>query len=230
MTDMMNWKPFSLTHVEYPEGDRLGQLLAISSLTPIAIIVGFITLILFRRDLHTIMFFVGALLNEAINLIMKKIIAEPRPLLRKSLYTEYGMPSSHSQMMWFFSSYSILFLIFRLRHINSSVLELIWKVVVAMALVAAAIVVSYSRVYLLYHSWSQVMWGAVIGLALGTCWFTLTHLVLTPFFPIVASWRISERLMIRDTSLIPNIMWFEYTHARTENRTRSRKLTSMKSQ
>lgn len=230
MTDMMNWKPFSLTHVEYPEGDRIGQLLAISSLTPIAIIVGFITLILFRRDLHTIMFFVGALLNEAINLIMKKIIAEPRPLLRKSLYTEYGMPSSHSQMMWFFSSYSILFLIFRLRHINSSVLELIWKVVVAMALVAAAIVVSYSRVYLLYHSWSQVMWGAVIGLALGTCWFTLTHLVLTPFFPIVASWRISERLMIRDTSLIPNIMWFEYTHARTENRTRSRKLTSMKSQ
>lgn len=226
----MNWKPFSLTHVEYPEGDRIGQLLAISSLTPIAIIVGFITLILFRRDLHTIMFFVGALLNEAINLIMKKIIAEPRPLLRKSLYTEYGMPSSHSQMMWFFSSYSILFLIFRLRHINSSVLELIWKVVVAMALVAAAIVVSYSRVYLLYHSWSQVMWGAVIGLALGTCWFTLTHLVLTPFFPIVASWRISERLMIRDTSLIPNIMWFEYTHARTENRTRSRKLTSMKSQ
>lgn len=230
MTDMMNWKPFSLTHVEYPEGDRIGQLLAISSLTPIAIIVGFITLILFRRDLHTIMFFVGALLNEAINLIMKKIIAEPRPLLRKSLYTEYGMPSSHSQMMWFFSSYSILFLIFRLRHINSSVLELIWKVVVAMALVAAAIVVSYSRVYLLYHSWSQVIWGAVIGLALGTCWFTLTHLVLTPFFPIVASWRISERLMIRDTSLIPNIMWFEYTHARTENRTRSRKLTSMKSQ
>lgn len=226
----MNWKPFSLTHVEYPEGDRIGQLLAISSLTPIAIIVGFITLILFRRDLHTIMFFVGALLNEAINLIMKKIIAEPRPLLRKSLYTEYGMPSSHSQMMWFFSSYSILFLIFRLRHINSSVLELIWKVVVALALVAAAIVVSYSRVYLLYHSWSQVMWGAVIGLALGTCWFTLTHLVLTPFFPIVASWRISERLMIRDTSLIPNIMWFEYTHARTENRTRSRKLTSMKSQ
>ncbi|XP_066975725.1 dolichyldiphosphatase 1-like isoform X3 [Macrobrachium rosenbergii] len=186
MSDV-KWKAFSLTHVEYPEGDRIGQLLAISSLTPLAIIVGFVTLILFRRDLHTIVFFAGALLNEAVNLVMKRIIAEPRPLTRKGLYTEHGMPSSHSQMMWFFSSYSILFLIFRLRHINSSGLELIWKVLVALSLIATAVVVAYSR-------------------------------------------RISERLMIRDTSLIPNIMWFEYTHARTENRARSRKLTSMKSQ
>ncbi|XP_066975723.1 dolichyldiphosphatase 1-like isoform X2 [Macrobrachium rosenbergii] len=197
MSDV-KWKAFSLTHVEYPEGDRIGQLLAISSLTPLAIIVGFVTLILFRRDLHTIVFFAGALLNEAVNLVMKRIIAEPRPLTRKGLYTEHGMPSSHSQMMWFFSSYSILFLIF--------------------------------RVYLLYHTWSQIIWGAVIGVMLGVSWFSFTHLVLSPFFPTVASWRISERLMIRDTSLIPNIMWFEYTHARTENRARSRKLTSMKSQ
>lgn len=41
---------------------------------------------------------------------------------------------------------------------------------------------------------------------------------------------VCERLMIRDTSLIPNILWFEYTHARTESRARNRKLTSMKSQ
>ncbi|XP_066975722.1 dolichyldiphosphatase 1-like isoform X1 [Macrobrachium rosenbergii] len=229
MSDV-KWKAFSLTHVEYPEGDRIGQLLAISSLTPLAIIVGFVTLILFRRDLHTIVFFAGALLNEAVNLVMKRIIAEPRPLTRKGLYTEHGMPSSHSQMMWFFSSYSILFLIFRLRHINSSGLELIWKVLVALSLIATAVVVAYSRVYLLYHTWSQIIWGAVIGVMLGVSWFSFTHLVLSPFFPTVASWRISERLMIRDTSLIPNIMWFEYTHARTENRARSRKLTSMKSQ
>ncbi|XP_042210575.1 dolichyldiphosphatase 1-like isoform X3 [Homarus americanus] len=197
MTDL-DWKPFSLTFVEYPKGDTIGKFLAISSLAPVAIVIGFVTLILFRRDLHTIMFFAGALLNEVINLVLKNIIAEPRPVLRGGLYTEYGMPSSHSQMMWFFTVYSILFLIF--------------------------------RVYLLYHSWSQVLWGALLGILLGCGWFTLTHLVLTPLFPVIASWSVCERLMIRDTSLIPNILWFEYTHARTENRARSRKLTSMKSQ
>ncbi|ROT66983.1 putative dolichyldiphosphatase 1 [Penaeus vannamei] len=85
MTDI-EWKAFSLTHVEYPKGDIIGQLLAISSLAPVAIIVGFVTLILFRRDLHTITFFGGALLNEGINLLLKHIIAEPRPWLRKGLY------------------------------------------------------------------------------------------------------------------------------------------------
>ncbi|XP_069948905.1 dolichyldiphosphatase 1 [Cherax quadricarinatus] len=229
MTDL-EWKPFSLTYVEYPNGDTIGKILAISSLTPIAIIVGFITLILFRRDLHTIMFFIGALLNEGLNLVLKSVIAEPRPVLRGGLYTEYGMPSSHSQMMWFFAVYSVLFLIFRLRHISNSMMELLWKVMVAVGLVTAASVVMFSRVYLLYHSWSQVLWGALVGVLLGCSWFMLTHLVLTPLFPVIASWSVCERFMIRDTSLIPNILWFEYTHARTENRARSRKLTSMKSQ
>lgn len=229
MTDL-EWKPFSLTYVEYPKGDTIGKFLAVSSLAPIAIIVGFITLILFRRDLHTIMFFAGAMINEILNLLLKYIIAEPRPVLRGGLYTEYGMPSSHSQMMWFFAVYSILFLIFRLRHISNSVMELLWKVVVAVGLVTTAGIVMYSRVYLLYHSWSQVLCGALVGILLGCGWFMLIHLVLTPLFPVIASWSVCEHLMIRDTSLIPNILWFEYTHARTENRTRSRKLTSMKSQ
>ncbi|KAK7079699.1 Dolichyldiphosphatase 1 [Halocaridina rubra] len=229
MTDT-TWKAFSLTHVEYPEGDSLGHLLAIISLLPVAIIVGFITLILFRRDLHTIVFFIGCLLSEAVSVSLKKIIAEPRPMTKRVLYTEYGMPSSHSQMMWFFTSYSVLFLILRLKHINNSVMEIVWKVLMGVSIATTAAVVGYSRVYLLYHTWSQIIWGAVLGMVLGISWFTFTHLVLSPVFPVVASWRISEQLMIRDTSLIPNIMWFEYTHARTENRTRSRKLTSMKSQ
>ncbi|KAK4293765.1 hypothetical protein Pmani_033565 [Petrolisthes manimaculis] len=226
----VDWKPFSLTYVEYPIGDVVGKFLAVCSLAPLAIIVGFVTLILFRRDLHTIMFFAGALLNEVINIVLKNIIGEPRPMTRPGLYTEYGMPSSHSQMMWFFASYSVLFFIFRLRHISNSMMELMWKVVVAAGVIVAACIVMYSRVYLLYHSWSQVLCGAIVGVVLGCGWFAVVHLILTPFFPTIASWSVCERLMVRDTSLIPNILWFEYTHARTENRARNRKLTSMKSQ
>jgi len=229
MTDI-EWKPFSLTHVEYPSGDLVGKFLALGSLIPIFLIVAFITLILFRRDLHTICFFVGIVLNELVNLILKHTIQHPRPFQRQDLYTEYGMPSSHSQLIWFFVVYSILFLIFRLHHISGSLIDMVGKAVVGLGLLVAACLVSYSRIYLLYHSWSQVLCGALVGGTLGASWFTLVHLILTPIFPIVASWNICELLMVRDTTLIPNILWFEYTHARQENRARSRKLISMKSQ
>uniref|UniRef100_A0A8D0E7M3 Dolichyldiphosphatase 1 n=1 Tax=Salvator merianae TaxID=96440 RepID=A0A8D0E7M3_SALMN len=46
-------KPISLTHVEYPAGDFTGYFLAYMSLGPIFIIFGFITLIVFKRELHT---------------------------------------------------------------------------------------------------------------------------------------------------------------------------------
>lgn len=74
------------------------MLLAWFSLLPIFILVGFITLILFHRDLHTvrpspsdllgvtflplllqIFYLAGVVLNEGINLVIKHIIKEPRP-------------------------------------------------------------------------------------------------------------------------------------------------------
>lgn len=36
-------------------GDFFGKLLAIVSLSPLGILSGFVTLIIFRRDLHTVM-------------------------------------------------------------------------------------------------------------------------------------------------------------------------------
>ncbi|CAL7933406.1 unnamed protein product [Xylocopa violacea] len=149
------WVPLSLTLVEYPQGDFFGKLLALISLIPFAIIAGFITLILFRRDLHTITFFSGIIINECINFILKHTICEARPMTRDTVHVEYGMPSMHAQFMWFFATYTTLFICMR---------------------------------------------------------------------------RISEYLLLRDTTLIPNILWFEYTNIRTEARARSRKLVSMKSQ
>nr|CAD7589680.1 unnamed protein product [Timema genevievae] len=85
-------------------------------------------------------------------------------------------------------------------------------------------------VYLQYHTWKQVLSGALVGFLFGSLWFALTYLIFTPLFPLIASWRISEFLLLRDTTLIPNVLWFEYTHSRQEARARSRKLVSMKSQ
>jgi dolichyldiphosphatase len=229
--ERLEWVPLSLTLVEYPQGDWLGKLLAVSSLLPFGILSGFVALILFRRDLHTITFFFGTTLNEVLNLVLKYTFCEARPMQRSVLYTEYGMPSSHSQFMWFFATYMVYFVFIRLQHMNNnSVLENAWKTVITVGCVSMAAVVTISRVYLQYHTWKQVLSGALVGFLFGSLWFAVTYLIFTPVFPVIVSWRISEFLLLRDTTLIPNVLWFEYTNSRQEARARSRKLVSMKSQ
>ncbi|CAG5092965.1 Similar to DOLPP1: Dolichyldiphosphatase 1 (Rhinolophus ferrumequinum) [Cotesia congregata] len=211
----IKWIPLSVSLVEYPQGDSLGLGLALISLMPLALIVGFITLIAFRRDLHTICFFIGVIVTDIVGLFLKYTIKEARPMKRDVVYVEYGMPSTHSLLMWFFATYTALFVCLR------------WTIIGGCATVA--VLVSYSRIYLQYHTISQVLCGFVVGIIMGVTWFFITHLVLAPFFPIIVS-RLSEFLLIRDSTLIPNVLWFEYTNIRTEARARSRKLVSMKSQ
>ncbi|XP_017703860.1 PREDICTED: dolichyldiphosphatase 1 isoform X4 [Rhinopithecus bieti] len=165
-------------------GDLSGHLLAYLSLSPVFVIVGFVTLIIFKRELHTISFLGGLALNEGVNWLIKNVIQEPRPCggPHTAVGTKYGMPSSHSQFMWFFSIYSFLFLYLRMHQTNNArFLDLLWRHVLSLGLLAAAFLVSYSR-------------------------------------------PVSEFFLIRDTSLIPNVLWFEYTVTRAEARNRQRKL------
>lgn len=67
-------------------------------------------------------------------------------------------------------------------------MERFWRIMIIAGCIITAMLVTYSRVYLLYHSNSQVLYGALIGITLGTAWFIITLTVLTPFFPIVVSW------------------------------------------
>lgn len=221
----------SLTLVEYPKGDLFGKILAFISLAPFGIGSGFITLILFRRDLHTITFFLGTLASEALNYFLKHTIQDPRPVTRPNDYNEFGMPSSHSQFMWFFATYISFFVFIRLHHMNNNtIMESMSKLVIIGSSVALALTVCVSRVYLQYHTLAQVICGSVVGFLFATVWFAFTYFVLTPVFPTIVSWRVSEMLLIRDTTLIPNVLWFEYTNTRAEVRARTRKLVSMKSQ
>ncbi|OQR73533.1 dolichyldiphosphatase 1-like, partial [Tropilaelaps mercedesae] len=95
---------------------------------------------------------------------------------------------------------------------NNSVWEGVWRHLLIAGGFFWAGVVATSRVYLEYHTLAQVIAGGALGAF------------------IACMWRISEVLLLRDTTLIPNVMWFEYTSYRQESRTRQRKLTSMKSQ
>ncbi|XP_049594323.1 dolichyldiphosphatase 1 [Syngnathus scovelli] len=221
------WRSISLTHVEFAEDDLTGHLLAYISLLPLAILVGFVTLIVFKRELHTISFFGGLTLNEAVNWMLKHILREPRPCAgtHSAMTSDYGMPSSHSQLIWFFVVYFFLFLYLRMHQTNNArCVDLLWRHVLSIVLLGVAFAVSYSRVYLLYHTWSQVFYGGVAGSVIAVLWFFITQELLTPLFPKIAAWPVSEYFLVRDTSLIPNILWFEYTVTRSEARNRQRKL------
>ncbi|CAN0389305.1 unnamed protein product [Lampetra fluviatilis] len=147
--DEERWRAVSLTHVEFPPGDMLGKALAWCSLAPIFIVFGFIA------------FMCGLLVNEGLNWVIKHVIREPRPnrgegrrfsppppptsRLREALFTEYGMPSSHAQFVWFFAVYSFLFLYFRMHHTtNARCVDLLWRHVLSVALLLLAICVTYS--------------------------------------------------------------------------------------
>ncbi|KAM8996090.1 dolichyldiphosphatase 1 isoform 1-T1 [Ara ararauna] len=227
LSQLQIWRGKCAESTHRSQGDFSGQLLAYLSLGPIFIIVGFVTLIIFKRELHTISFLGGLAFNEGVNWLIKHVIREPRPCeeAHSTVTTKYGMPSSHSQFMWFFSVYSFLFLYLRMHQTNNArFLDLLWRHVLSICLVTVALLVSYSRVYLLYHTWSQVLYGGVAGSIMAVAWFAFTQEILTPLFPRIAAWPISEFFLIRDTSLIPNILWFEYTVTRAEARNRQRKL------
>jgi membrane-associated phospholipid phosphatase len=139
--------------------------------------------------------------------MIKYIIKEPRPTNREHMYVEFGMPSSHrsenrfffcltliqleliyfsSQFMFFFSTYTLLFVLKRL-HYNSPLEKIIRIIVITICGVATALV-CYGRVYLQYHTVSQVVYGSLVGIFTGIAWFLVVHLLLTPFFPIIVSW------------------------------------------
>lgn len=44
------------------------------------------------------------------------------------------------------------------------------------------------RVYLMYHSWSQVVYGGIVGSIMAIVWFAFTQEILTPLFPRIAAW------------------------------------------
>ena len=98
--------------------DILSMIFAVSSLVPVFCIVALATLVLSRRDLHTISVFVLLLGNEAMNMALKQYWKEQRPhdvdaTLPKAAYGKYGMPSSHSQFMGFVLVYGVLWVIVR---------------------------------------------------------------------------------------------------------------------
>merc|ERR1712212_576046 len=210
------WRTFTLTHIDYPVGDLWAKMVAILSLTPLVIVIIHLTVIACQRDLHSLFYGLGTMVNLLTNYILKHSLKQPRPTratnhLRDSthLYQEYGMPSSHAQFMFFFSVYMTLFVKLRLGHCSK-----FWRNLWCLLCLGLAAVVAYGRIYLHYHTWSQVGWGSIVGAIVAFIWFGIVHKIMTPWFPLIASWPLFEWLQICDLTLIPNVMAFKYAVAK----------------
>ena len=78
--------------------------------------------------------------------------SEPRPSVQHTVHlVKHGMPSSHAQFIWFFSAYFVLFVAYRVVEDSHKW----WKPVMSAGVTALALVVTYSRVYLGYHTTAQ---------------------------------------------------------------------------
>ncbi|PKI32517.1 lipid phosphate phosphatase gamma-like [Punica granatum] len=197
-------KAVTLTHVRYPRGDQLGHFLAWVSLVPVFISLGgFVTHFIFRRELQGIFLALGLLISQFINELIKTSVQQARPETCALLETcdSHGWPSSHSQYMFFFAVYFTL---------------LTWRSRWAAVLVAWALAVltMFSRVYLGYHTVSQVFAGAVLGIILGAMWFRIINTGLVPYFPAIEESAFGRMFYVKDTSHIPNVLKFEYDNAR----------------
>jgi hypothetical protein len=100
-----------------------------------------------------IYYVVGGLVNAVLSKLLKMIIRQPRPSTAVSL-TEYGMPSSHSQSLFYFSTILLSKFGYR-RPLLASVLALY-------TLTAASWRVSTGL-----HTVEQTAVGAVVGAAMG---------------------------------------------------------------
>ncbi|KAJ1953854.1 hypothetical protein EC988_002752 [Linderina pennispora] len=202
--DTSNLKSFSLTHFQYEDGDILGQFLALMSLIPIFFTVMEATIVLSRRELAGLVLFVGQLLNELFNFVLKELIREERP--RSELGDGFGMPSSHAQFMGFFVAYCVLYLEMRVTT------DRIHTRLVQLGALVLGILVVVSRVYLNYHTVRQVVAGVAVGLAAGAGWFGITEAAF--FGSGLAEWvldtRVCQWLMVRDSRSIPDIARREY--------------------
>ncbi|CAF1469410.1 unnamed protein product, partial [Rotaria sordida] len=85
-------------------------------------------------------------------------------------------------------------------------------------LIVAALVV-YNRVYLHYHTMTQVVAGAFVGTALGCVWYYFINYYFTKYVPFIIEHPFEKYLFIRDYAPIPHLIHFQYENEYAEAKT-----------
>ncbi|KAF9094704.1 hypothetical protein BGX23_001709 [Mortierella sp. AD031] len=204
----------SITHVQFAQNDILSKLFAYVTLSPLAILCGYVAVIITSRDLKPAVMLAGQLVNELLNLILKRLVKQARPT--EYLGDGYGMPSSHSQFMAYFATY-IVILMYR-RSIASE--PIVPHTVSAVVILWSALVV-YSRVHLYYHTWQQVVAGTICGFFFAIVYYHIANGIIRSkgLFDWIVDHPLARQFHIRDTDSIHDVakfdweMWQQYRKA-----------------
>ncbi|KAJ1474789.1 hypothetical protein T484DRAFT_1969770 [Baffinella frigidus] len=212
-------EPFGMFLVMVDPDSKFEKLLGVAAMAPYFIMCALAVLLLRCRELLVAVWLSGHLLNEALNLVLKKVIKEPRPPGAPRVgFDEHGMPSSHSQFMGFYLVFSSCVLLFRVRNVRAH-----WKLgaVAFNALLSAAVL--HGRILLGFHTPPQVLVGFGVGCAAGLAYFFLARAVLFPAFGRIARWPLMRLLLARDAAGVDNVMQFEHdAYARTQSAVKSK--------
>ncbi|GJJ74704.1 dolichyldiphosphatase [Entomortierella parvispora] len=210
-----NLTSLTFSHVQYTDDGLFSKIMAYTTLSPLWIICAYGGIILNGRDIKVALMLAGQLLNELLNLVLKRLVRQSRPT--GFLGDGYGMPSSHAQFMAYFATYVVI-LMYRREVTPGSILPHIF----AIGSVVWAALVIYSRVHLYYHTWLQVGVGAICGVAFALVYYWVIHSILrsSGLFEWLLDQPLVRRLHVRDTETINDVakyeweMWQEFRRSR----------------
>ena len=167
----MNKKILEFTYAEYSMESRVMDLSMVAlSFIPHIIAIVITTRAVSLRSLHHFIFFVGFVVCHVAAVFLKGVWKESRPT--GSFLSSYGLPSDHSQIMFFTS-------IYLLSYMREKMNLQLWSLLLStLCLASLSVGVACSRLYLGVHSMKQVVVGGLLGVFIGRFWYILTVQIL----------------------------------------------------
>lgn len=199
--------PLDFTYVLYDDSSTMAEFMAYLTFLPVILPLVLFCFFLARRDIETGYIGAGTICNLVLNFVLKKLLQGPRPI--GSAKTGFGMPSNHSQIMWFLGTYYVFWTLSSRAARGAPVLTA-FKVV---PVVVAGVLVPVSRTLLGVHSVPQVVVGSVVGFAFALVWYAGASLLgRRCVFPLIEGWPISKWFYLKDLSNLDSPLQVEYQH------------------
>ena len=121
--------------------------------------------VLYYQDALCVVLLLGAICNSLMGKLWKIMIGEKRPTKSNKTFTSYGMPSSHSNSLFYFVAYLSLYIY---EHY-----EFIYALQICICMVIYTNIICYYRVYRSHdHTIPQIIAGMLHGLVVGTFMYT----------------------------------------------------------
>lgn len=160
---------WDFTAVVYRSDDMISLVLAITSLAPQAIVIALLGALAARPTRTTLMTLMVVFLNECANIVLKKLIAQPRPehpALGLAQRSDHGMPSRHAQFMACFTvwcAFATTQSSSGIQRRRGGAAPAEKRIVRVAALAWLTMMVCVGRTYNHYHTPLQVVVGVLVG-------------------------------------------------------------------